>query len=255
MNRENIVCLACICAGLLFAAAPLAAQSSEQEPSTIVVSGEAEIKVTPDEAMIPLVVRTEGLEVAEARKENDRLVKEIQSLASRLGISQDQIHVDYMNVAQQKQVSDEYPGVSPRYRKDEGAEKSLGYTVARNIIMRLKDLRKLEELLAESVKMKSVYLGPVRVRSSDEDNHREQARLKAMRVAKDKAAKMAGELGAKLGKPLSISEGTYYPDEDRDPSARVYYGVVPGYGGEMGTVASPGQLIFSMRVMVVFALE
>lgn len=259
MNRENITCIAYICAGLLFAAAPLVAQSSDQEPSTIVVSGEGEIKVTPDEAMIPLVVRTEGLEVEEAKKENDRLVKEIQRLAMRVGIPQDQVHVDYMNISQQHQVSDEYPGIAPRFRKDDGAEKSLGYVVARNVIMQLKDLKRFEELLAESVKLKSVYLGPVQIRSSDAEKHREQARLKAIRAAKEKAAMMAGELGTKLGKPLSITEGSYYADEYGEKvaggGAPGYYAAVSGYGGEMGTISSPGQLSFSTRVMVVFEIQ
>ena len=50
----------------------------------------------------------------------------------------------------------------------------------------------------------------VRLRTSQLRKYRDEARAKAIRAAKEKAVALAGELGVKIGRPHSISEGYQY---------------------------------------------
>lgn len=46
-------------------------------------------------------------------------------------------------------------------------------------------------------------------RTTELRKHRDEARKKALRAAREKAEMLAGELGARVGKPRTISEGHY----------------------------------------------
>ena len=66
---------------LLSAAMPAAAQSTIQR--TITVTGQAEIKVAPDEVLLSIGVETDNLDIARARADNDARVKAVVAAATR----------------------------------------------------------------------------------------------------------------------------------------------------------------------------
>ena len=81
---------------------------------------------------------------------------------------------------------------------------------------------------------------------------RDEARSKAIRAAKEKAAAMASELGQTIGKPWEISEqddvGTLFTRANS-------YGMVAGVPESESSTVAPGQVTFKVSVRVSFQLE
>lgn len=261
MNRTHAFRIASFSLLAALAVTPSMAQNGSGAVSrTITVAGDGEVKVAPDEVIIPMVLRTEAREVEEAKKENDTFLKDLRALIARLGVPEPDVTVDYISITPQQSGSDEYGGLSSRYRAEEGNEGPLGYYASRNLVVRLHNLKVLEELLAAMATMKPLYLGPLQLRNTEADRHREKARVEAVRSAREKAASMAGELGAKLGRPVAISEGgtldDYLPSRGGSSAyAAGLYAMLAGAGAESGGVSLPGEISFSSRVRVTFELE
>jgi len=91
------------------------------------------------------------------------------------------------------------------------------YTVSNQIAITLRDVSKREGLITALFKAGLNTLSSIDFRTSKLREYRDQARVMAVRAAKDKAELLARELGMKVGKPLNIIE----------QGSPVYY----GYGG------------------------
>lgn len=243
-----------------------AASLTAQVPSStrsISVSGSAELSVTVDEAWIPVLINTEGPDVDEAKKEHERVFKNVRSLVSRLGVVDSLLDIDYLDVSAQQQVSDEYAGIVQRYNKDGDNKrpKTVGYDATRHIVIRLRNLAKLEELQQELVKIEEVSLGSIQYHGAQLDAERDKARLAAIRNAREKANRMAAELGAKVGRPISISEFPSIGDPSSEGSFQAYMvSILSAYGASKGEGSnvpyrSFHQIPISVQVLVVFELE
>ena len=70
----------------------------------------------------------------------------------------------------------------------------------------LKDLTRFEDVLTEMLKAGTNSVPGIEFQSTELRKHRDQARLMATKAAREKAVAIAGELGAKVGKPFNIRE-------------------------------------------------
>ena len=101
-------------------------------------------------------------------------------------------------------------------------------------------------------------MGGVTLRTSKLRQYRDQARIQAVKAAKEKALALAGELGAKVGKAHSMTEGSHdYPVYGYN-AANMSQNMSIGMGGGEGA-ASPafeaGAISSSATVTVAFVLE
>ena len=103
-------------------------------PRQITVTGDAEVRVVPDEVILTLGVETWDTNLLVAKKDNDDRVKRTLALAKEYAIESKYIQTDYL-------------GIEPRYRYDYEKSDFIGYFVRKTIVITLKDTTKFEDLL------------------------------------------------------------------------------------------------------------
>jgi uncharacterized protein YggE len=214
---------------------------------TISVSGTAEVKVVPNEVVISMAVETNNMSLDKAREENDSKTSAVLSMARKYGIEEKFIQTSHMQVE---------PRFDNRYNTYETERKFLGYYVTKNITITLRDVSKFEKFIADALTLGTNYIHSTDFGTTDLRKYKDQARLDAIRAAKEKATALAGELGQKIGKPITITEGSVQP----------IYGYLrgtmtsnmirdEGQGADGGGSVAPGEIKVEANVNVTFELE
>ncbi len=230
---------------------------AENGPRLINVSGDAEVKVVPDEVVIILSVETSNVILKEAKKKNDDAVRGIIAVTKKYGVDQKNVQTDYFNIEPRY----EYREESGSYQK----QVFTGYFVTKNIVITMKDLGKYEDVLSGVLEAGANYVRGIQFNTTELRKYRDQARVMAAQAAKEKAELIAGHLGMKAGKVYSISEdyGGWYSWNNN------YWGRQTGQmqmqnasvnagnysGPPEGSTISPGQISVTARVTVSFEME
>lgn len=216
---------------------PLFAQDTVNHPRIISVTGIAEVKVAPDEVILTLGVDSHDKDLAVAKADNDKRVKLLIGLAHAAGVEPKNIQTSALNLG-------------PEY-SEERIPKLLGYKVSQVVTITLTDASKYEDLMTNSLKAGVNRVDGINFAVADERKYKEEARIKAVRAAREKAMAMAVELGQTIGKPWEISEQT-----DTEPDMTVNMQTrdrMPMQQGE-STVAG-GQVTIRAIVRISFLLE
>jgi uncharacterized protein len=169
---------------------------NRSETKSISVSGEAEVRVVPDEVILTLGVETFDKVLKVAKSLNDERVKKTISIAKGYGVPAEYIQTDYINIR-------------PRYQNYDIALELLGYVVRKTVVIRLKDISKFEDILSDSLEAGVTHVHGIEFRTTELRKHRDQARSLALKAAQDKAELLTRETGSKLGKVLSIGEASF----------------------------------------------
>lgn len=231
---------------LILAALATFANAQGYDPRrSITVSGDAEIKVVPDEVVINMAVETNNTDLDKAREENDRKVSSILAMVKKLGVEDKFIQTDYLSVEPRYDYINHYD--------NERERKFLGYYMTKNISVTLRDVSKFEKLIADALKLGTNYVRGMNFQTTELRKHRDQARLMAIRAAKEKATALATELGQKVGKPIYISESSY--NEPMYKNVRMMQNAYDGGGASNGEVIALGQIEINASISVTFELE
>ncbi len=226
-------------------------QTASQEPRRITISGEAEVRVVPDEVILTLGVETWNKNLQSARRENDRIVARVLALTTNYGIEPQHVQTDYVNI-------------EPRYRDGYYEERDfIGYFVHKTISITLRDLSKFEGLLADVLDAGVNYVHGIEFRTTALRQYRDEARALAIRAAREKAEALAGEMGQKVGDPLDIREeqSGWWSGYSAWWGSRWGGGMTQNVIQEVGGVSvltdssvAPGQIGVKARVSVTFEL-
>ena len=250
--------LVAIVAGAALLVLVLGAWQSEAAPAaqsttlrTVSVTGEAEVRVVPDEVLLTLGIETHHNQLAVAKTENDAIVKRVLALATEFDIAPEHVRTDYI-------------GIEPRYPSGcyELCDPA-GFVVHKSVVIRLGDLSKFEDLLTDALNTGVNYVQGIEFRTTELRKYRDEARALAIRAAQEKAAALAGELGQQTGKPQTITEqqsswwsgyGAWWGS--RWGSAMTQNTVQEYQGGSLGVDSSvaPGQISVRASVAVSFEL-
>jgi uncharacterized protein YggE len=229
-----------------------AAQPAHPERDSVSVTGEAEVRVVPDEVVLRVGVETGDKDLGAAKRLNDERVARALAAARKQGIEAKHVQTDHVSV-------------EPRYRgSSELVTDLLGYVVRKSIVITLKDVQKFEAVLTALLEAGVNHVHGVEFRTTELRAHRDRARLLATTAAREKAAALAGALGRKAGRALSINEG----------SIGWWSGYASWWGGRFGAGMAQnvmqsaggagvsddssialGQITVRASVSVVFALE
>lgn len=229
-------------AALLASAASLPARADDTPtPRLITVTGEAEVRVVPDEVVFDLTVQTLDKNLRQSKAQTDERIKRLMELTRRYAVEPKDVQTDYIRV-------------EPRYRGNDETRLFVGYAVRKDLVFILRDVTKAEALLSEVIESGITRVNSVNFRTSELRKHRDAARVLAIRAAREKAVALAGELGQKVGKAYSIEEDV--------PSGRVMSQNVTSNAfitdgdssASTGTLAL-GQINVNARVTVRFELE
>ncbi len=199
----------------------------------IVVTGEHEIRATPDTLTLSLSIAETGFEVAEARNSVEtRSKKLIQSLEAQ------EIKKEDINSAQLQ--------ITPHYNWNNSAQIYVGTEVSRTIEVTLRDLSRYDDLIRSIIDARVAQIESTILSSSKEKQLREDALRGAIQDGMEKAEIMVAQLPEGLGPVYSISQQSSY-----SPAASGRY--------QMAAMAKesafePGSIQFKESLQIVFYL-
>lgn len=212
------------------------AQELKQVPQ-ISVTGEGEIKVVPDQAVITATVETKGNVAKEVKKQNDQQIELVLKLIKKMNLAP----TDYKT----QRVS-----LNPQYDYE---KKKTTYNATQTIEILVRDLSKYDPLMEGLVDQGVNRIDNVVFQSSNLSKYQSEARKMAMKDAKSKAEDYVGVLGQKVGKAMVISDNS----QSYNPQP-VYARLMKT---EMSDMVSPretlaaGEIKITANVSVSFLLE
>jgi uncharacterized protein YggE len=227
-------------------------QPSASAPGSISVTGEAEVRVVPDEVLITLGVETSHRELSVAVRRNDQRVAEVIRIAAAHGIQSRDIQTDYISI---EPSYDDYYADPPIIS---------GYVVRKSIVLTLKDTSRFEGLLTAVSEAGITNVHGVQFRTTQLRKYRDQARALATQAALEKARDMAGVLDLKVGQASSIAENQVgwwswygygwwgYRSQSMTQNVVVNVEDVPI---DSDSTFAPGQISVTARVSITFQLS
>jgi uncharacterized protein YggE len=253
MQKSVLLVVALLVGVLLLANVPSLHAENRAAPAQsarpITTTGDAEIKVAPDEVILILGVETWDKNIQVAKKQNDERVKKVIALTKDFGIEPKHVQTEQINV-------------EPRYRNGYYTDEDfIGYFVTKTVVITLKDVSKFEDVFTGALSAGATHVYGIQFRTTELRKYRDQARALAIQAAREKARALAGELGHKIGEPQSIQEdySGWWSSYGARWGGAMTQNVVQNVAGgsafsDEGTFA-PGQISISARVTVTFDLE
>lgn len=165
----------------------------ETQPK-ITVNGSAVVKVKPDKIIISFGVEILSKEIMVAKEENNKILKRAMGSIKELGIPTKEIQTDHLSV-------------QPRYKNDYTRKNFIGYAVRNTFTVTLSKVSQVEVLVTKALQDGVTHIHGIEFQTSDFKKYREQARVLALKAAKEKAVKMAAVLDQSVGSPMQIQEG------------------------------------------------
>lgn len=227
-------------------------QSETVEPRTITVTGDAQLRVVPDEVILTLGVETWDKNMDRAKEQNDAIIRALLALTAERGIAAEHVQTDYVNI-------------EPRYRDGYYEERDfIGYFVRKSVVITLRDLSQFEDLLADALKAGVNYVQGIEFRTTELREHRDEARALAIQAAQEKAEALAGELDQGLGEPTVIQEqqsgwwsgyGSWWGSSWGNPLSQNVIQEIGSLSPGTGDNLAPGQININARVSVTFQLS
>ncbi len=214
---------------------------------SISVSGEADVKVAPDQVLLVLSVVTVDKSVTKSKALNDERVAKT-FVALRKVVADKDVQTDRVSI---EPVYDN--GYSYGKAKDPD-----GYQTSKSMTVLLRDVSKFEALLTAMLEAGTNRVEGITFQTSELRKHRDAARALALKAAKEKAEAMAKEYGMKVGKPRTIGENSSWwggPYLRGNVAQNMSQNAVGGGGGEGSDVFAAGQIAVRANVSVTFDLE
>lgn len=232
---------------ILCAWSAIAFAQNSIEPPLITVTGQAEVRVPPDEVLFTLQIQNVDKDMLVANRKTDDSVKQILAITRRYDIKPEDVQTSHISVLP-KYNTDDMDFEARRNVKRE----MIGYEVSKTVAVRLRDISRFEPLLADVLKAGITRLSNLEFRDSQLRKHRDQARVQAIRAAKEKAELLAREIGQSIGPAYSITEssGDYSPRATQNVSTNI---AGDSFAGE--SAIAPGSISVSAQVTVRFRLN
>ncbi|MBU1146289.1 SIMPL domain-containing protein [Patescibacteria group bacterium] len=200
------------------------------ERDTIAISGEGKVTGIPDIATVSVGLQTEKADVKSAQTENTNKMNRLIANLKNLGVDSQDIQTSYYNIY-------------PQYDWPNGKQILRGYQVSQGVAVKIRNLSKIGDILAAAGEGGANQVSGLSFNIDDPEALRQEARVKALENAKEKADALARVAGVKLGKIVSFSEYSGTPT----PLYKSYD--MGGIGGG-GEVAAPTVESGSMDIVV-----
>ena len=233
--------------GALVCAGKAVGQNGAQVPvqPTIQVSGKAQIRVAPDLVDMRFKVDLTGKELLSTQNEQKTRIAAVIAALKKAGIADKDLQTDQVSI---------YP-LYPDVREEHEPN---GYRVSRSVSCTLRDLTKFDDVLTTALRAGVTGVEGFSFRTSDLRQHRDAARITAVKAAREKAVLLATELGAKVGRALTVIEDQPtmgFGGLEWEPPQIPQNAIGRYSGGESEGGFAVGQIGISATVYVTFALE
>jgi len=236
--KMNLMRILITSALVLLLVPSLIAQNALNHPRIISVTGIASIEVAPDEVIVTLGLDSRDKDLAVAKGDNDKQIKQLINITRAAGIPPANVQTSALTMG-------------PEY-SDEKNPQFIDYRVSQTVVVTMMDLSKYESLMTSFLHVGVKRVDGVYFTVADPSKLRAEVRLKALQAAQEKAAAMAGQLGQKIGKPWEIVEGSDV-DAFAPRTNNALYSRVPMQ--EENISVAGGQVPIRAVVLVSFELE
>jgi len=189
--KHRAVFAGAIAAVTLFAA-PASAQTAP--PPAISVTGEANVSVPPDLALVDGGVTSEAKTAREASDANNNAMGKVLLALKTAGIDQKDVQTSRLSLL---------PQSAPNRT---GPSAIVGYRASNRVTIRVRDVSKVAGVIDTLVGAGANEIGGINFTVTQASKHLDEAREKAIADARRKAEIYAKAAGVTLGEPISISE-------------------------------------------------
>ena len=191
---------------LLLAAAlaiPSVALAQEQRPAPrVVVTGEGEMAVVPDMAIVSLAVMREAETAREALDDNNEAMAAVITAMKEAGIEDRDLQTAGL------QINPRY--VYPQNNGDsEQQPRIVAYQVSNTLTVRVRDIEKVGEVIDRSVTLGVNQGGNISFTNDDPAQATTEARKSAVEDAVARARTLAEAAGVELGSIIELSEQAF----------------------------------------------
>ncbi|HEX9818838.1 MAG TPA: SIMPL domain-containing protein [Methylomirabilota bacterium] len=219
-------------AGLLVAGCASAGAHPAVERG-IVVTGAGRIARPPDTAVLDAGVEARAARLADATAEVDRKIRAVLAQVKALGVGDSDIRTTSYAID---------PVAEPRQAGDASA-RIVGYRVSNVVQIRTRDVAGVGRIVDAAVAADANVVRNVHFTLADPARAEAEARALAMQDAAARARQIAAAAGVKLGRLLSVTEGSPVR-----PVARMSLATAPG-------PLEPGQLEVTVSLEARYAIE
>lgn len=235
-------------ATVLFTAPFALAQSSP--PPLVSTSGTAQVRVVPDLADLNFEVEVRHADLAIARKEQAERMAKLLTALRAAGVAENELQTSQVAIA-------------PDYtNRREETDKVKFYSVSQTVCCTLHEVKKVPDVTASAISAGATTVSGACLRTSQLRKYRDEARAMAIKAAREKAVALAGELGAKVGKPYTITEGAAndwrssgYNRNNLQVQSNAANDAAETPGDGSSPAFAPGSISISASVDVAFLLE
>lgn len=197
--------------------------------NTVTVSGEGEVFIIPDIANFSFSVIEEAKTVPAAQETATKKMNAALAVLKSAGIEEKDIQTTGYNIYPQYDYLQE---VCTQYRCPPGRQELRGYEVSQTISVKIRDTSKAGTVLAAIGGAGASNISGLTFTVDDEDVPLRDARKLAINDAQVKAEALAKDLGVRLVRIVSFSEGGATPYYFKAMATEAY-----GFGGADGATA------------------
>jgi uncharacterized protein len=228
-----------LAAALLLSMAPALAQTPAAPARTLSITGNAEVHVAPDAALVSTGVVAESETAAGALKANSAALAKVLEVVRASGVEAKDMQTNGLSL-QARYYRPDKPSATDKPR-------IIGYTAANEVTLRVRDLAKLGELLDKVTVAGANRIDGIAFIVSNQEGLLDEARRKAVADAKDKADLYAQAAGLTLGKVMSLGEESV-------PGPRPMGRTLMQAAAPAPVPVEAGEMTLSVRVRVVWSL-
>ncbi len=213
-------------------------------PRTITIVGEGKVRIKPDVAQTTIGVDVRKPTVKEASSEAKTVMDQVLKALKAQAVEDKDIQTSGFSIYV------ESPPYGPDGTPVDKAQPT--YHVTNQVSVAIRDLDKVGAVLDAAIEAGANNIFGVNFSLADPTKVQSEARKKAVADAKAKADELAGLVGLKVDKVVSISEvigntGGYYSNAFKAPQP-------PALAGGGGSI-SPGELELSLQLQVVYTIQ
>lgn len=209
-------------------------QTTVDGANTFEVSDEGSVQFVPDQARVTLGITSSAPTVFKAQGNVNTVINTLKEELKKINIDE-------------KNLKTTTYSTYPNYTREESRSVISGYNTTANLEVKIKDFKKLNQVLDVAPKTGVNTIGQVTLEVSDEEREKleDQARKLAVDKAKKKAEKIARASGLKLGELINVTENL-----KEDPIIRPFEATA--LREDSGTDISPGTTDIVVRVTLSF---
>ena len=232
------------CMALLTAAS--LSRADNTPPPLVTTTGNSEVKVVPDLADLRFDIELRNTNLKTALAQEAEKMSQLVAALKAAGIGERDLQTSQVTI-------------NPVYQQENGTyaetAKIAFFSVSQTVGCTLRDIQKITTITTRAIDAGANRVSGVTLRTSRLRQYRDQARVMAVKAAKEKALALAGELGSKVGKPHSITEqSSEIPTLLLGNSFAQNVAAAPGDSGS-NSAFEPGTISISATVTVAFVLE